>query len=86
MPHDATIKLRDGDQKLPEGGQEDVFPALIADIKAREQVGIRRYKQTLKTFDGRDNLRDAYEEALDLAVYLKKEIMQRDATRITTDS
>jgi hypothetical protein len=34
----------------------------------------------LQAFNGRDALRDAYEEALDLACYLRQAIAERDAT------
>jgi len=37
------------------------------------------YGKELKTFDGRDSLLDAYEEALDMAVYLKKARMEHAA-------
>lgn len=50
---------------------------LINDIEARKAIGIRRYGQTLKAFDGRDNLLDAYHEAIDLVVYLRKDIYEQ---------
>lgn len=52
--------------------------AVIADIDARKQVGIRRYGTALQPFNGRDALLDAYEEALDLAIYLKQALVERD--------
>jgi len=56
-----------------------VFPGLIADIEARDALGRATYGKELKTFDGRDSLLDAYEEALDMAVYLKKARMEHAA-------
>jgi len=56
-----------------------VFPGLIADLKARDALGRATYGKELKTFDGRDSLLDAYEEALDMAVYLKKARMEHAA-------
>lgn len=73
------MKLREGDQQLPEkNDHESVQAALIRDIEARTQVGIERYGTPLQPFNGRDALRDAYEEALDLATYLKQCLIERD--------
>lgn len=52
---------------------------VIADLEVRLQVGIQRYGTALQPFNGRDALRDAYEEALDLACYLRQAIAERDA-------
>lgn len=48
-----------------------ILPALLE----RRAVGMRKYGIPLTTFNGRDPLIDAYQEALDLVVYLA----QRDA-------
>jgi hypothetical protein len=40
-------------------------------VEARKQVGLDRYGQLLCPDNGRDTLRDAMEEALDLCVYLR---------------
>jgi hypothetical protein len=53
---------------------------VIDDLMIRLQVGIQRYGTPLQAFNGRDALRDAYEEALDLACYLRQAIAERDAT------
>ena len=73
------MKLRDGDQPLPVvNDREYVQTAVIRDFEARTAVGIERYGTGLQPFNGRDALRDAYEEALDLAVYLKQCLIERD--------
>jgi hypothetical protein len=73
------MKLRPGDQPLPVvNGRGDIQTMVIADIEARRQVGIQRYGTALQAHNGRDMLRDAYEEALDLAVYLRGVIEERD--------
>lgn len=70
---------RDGDQPLPTTNDHPCIQDLvIADMDARKAVGLRRYGTTLQPFNGRDALRDAYEEALDLAVYLRQAIFERD--------
>lgn len=56
-----------------------VWAAVIADMHERDAVGRRRYGVALQPFNGRDALQDAYEEALDLAVYLRQCIMERNA-------
>jgi hypothetical protein len=76
---DAAMKERPGDQRLPaKNDQPFVQDAVIADIAARKQVGIERYGTPLQPFNGRDALRDAYEEAIDLTMYLKQAILERD--------
>lgn len=50
----------------------DVRDGMAADIQARKQVGLERYGTLLQAFNGRDALLDAYQEALDLCVYLRQ--------------
>jgi hypothetical protein len=52
-----------------------------ADLEVREQLGVQRYGTPLQAFNGRDALRDAYEEALDLACYLRQAIQERDSVK-----
>ena len=54
-----------------------IWDLVIADMKARDQVGRQRYGTPLQAHNGRDALQDAYEEALDLAVYLRQAIEER---------
>lgn len=42
------------------------------DLMARRDLGIERYGTELTTENGRDPLVDAYQEALDLALYLRQ--------------
>lgn len=73
------MKQRPGDQPLPVvNGSQDIQSMVLADIVARRQVGIERYGTALQAGNGRDMLRDAYEEALDLAIYLRGCIAERD--------
>jgi len=66
------------EQPLPTPGKDEVMPRVLADLKKRQEVGLERYGSTLQTFNGRDALRDAYEEALDLVQYLAQAIMERE--------
>lgn len=53
--------------------------SVAADVQAREQVGIERYQTSLQAFNGRDCLRDAYEECVDGVVYLRQAIEEAPA-------
>ncbi len=55
-----------------------VWDLVIADMQDRDGVGRGRYGTPLQPFNGRDALVDAYQEALDLAVYLRQAIYERD--------
>jgi len=51
---------------------------VISDMQSRDKLGEDRYGVRLQPHNGRDTLRDAYEEALDLAVYLRTLIYERN--------
>lgn len=75
----AIEHVRDGDQPLPTKHDGPVVQELVRDdIEARLQVGIQRYGTGLQANNGRDMTRDAYEEALDLATYLRGMLLERD--------
>ena len=63
---------------IPNDGP-DIQSMVIDDLTARRLVGIERYGTALQAHNGRDALRDAYEEALDLACYLRQAIAERDS-------
>jgi hypothetical protein len=59
-----------------------VWSLVIADMQARDAEGRRKYGTPLQPHNGRDALVDAYQEALDLVVYLRQAIEERkDETR-----
>lgn len=67
------------EQPMPTRNDRPSIQSVVrADLVAREQVGIQRYGTSLQPHNGRDALRDAYEEALDLACYLRQAIAERD--------
>ena len=73
-------------QQQPTPGKEGMTQLVIADLLEREKRGIAKYGRTLETFNGRNALQDAYEEALDLAQYLKQGIMeQKDVGHLVED-
>ena len=51
---------------------------VIDDMHDRLSLGIERYGTGLQANNGRDMLKDAYEEALDLCVYLRGMMYERD--------
>jgi len=67
--------------------------AVIADMRARDAEGVRRYGVPLQAHNGRPCLIDAYQEALDLTVYLRQAIeegvpvnlLYQEALRIVFD-
>ena len=57
--------------------RRDVASLVHIDIEARISEGAREYGERLTTRNGRDSLWDAYEEALDLALYLRQAIEEQ---------
>jgi hypothetical protein len=57
-----------------------VWDLVIHDMEVRDKDGFRKYGTRLQPFNGRDSLIDAYQEALDLCVYLRQAIYERDNT------
>jgi hypothetical protein len=55
---------------MPKEGIATVYPILLNDIKERAEIGRVRYGRYLEVNNGRCNLTDAYQEALDLSMYL----------------
>lgn len=55
-----------------------IWELVISDMKNRDQLGRKKYGTPLQPNNGRDSLQDAYEEALDLAVYLRQAIYERN--------
>jgi len=58
-------------QPLPKPGQQDVGSIVLKDIQSRIDKGVQQYGSRLQTFNGRDALWDAYQEAIDLVLYLR---------------
>lgn len=67
------------DQPAPTtNGRTAIWDQVIADMQARDKLGRERYGTPLQAFNGRDALVDAYQEALDLSVYLRQAIAERE--------
>lgn len=63
----------------------DILDLVTGDLKARHEQGNRKFGVAMRVNDGRDALQDAYEEALDLTMYLRKEIAQREERAVGED-
>ena len=55
-----------------------VWDLVRQEMIERDREGQRRYGTRLRGFNGRDALVDAFQEALDLCVYLRQAIYERD--------
>lgn len=55
-----------------------VWKLVMRDMVDRDNMGLEKYGTRLQPHNGRDALKDAYQEALDLVVYLRQAIFERD--------
>lgn len=69
--------ILDMEQREPE---PELKAAVLADMRERDAIGTAKYNVRHTAFNGRDHLVDAYQEALDLAVYLRAEMEERGIT------
>ena len=65
-------------QPPPTGNGKEVLPHVVRDLTARVEWGKEKYGTVLKTLNGRAALIDAYQEALDLVMYLKQELLEKE--------
>jgi len=65
-------------QPAPQSGRDVVLPYVLQDVKDRGEFGKGKYGVYLETFNGRDALIDAYQEAIDLVMYLRQLILERE--------
>lgn len=56
-----------------------IWTLVISDMRERDVIGRRRYGTPLMAHNGRDALVDAYQEALDMVVYLRQAIEERSS-------
>lgn len=68
----SDVRDPETDQAAPVPNDSPFIQDLVvADLEERKQHGIRKYGTALQAGNGRSMLQDAYEEVLDLAVYLR---------------
>jgi hypothetical protein len=63
-----------------------VWDLVIADMRERDASGLAKYGTRLQPGNGRDALVDAYQEALDLCVYLRQAIAERELRAVPETS
>ena len=61
-------------QPPPLPGRERIVDLVMADLAQRAETGRIKYGTYLQSHNGRDALIDAYQEALDLCMYLRQAI------------
>ena len=59
----------------PHIGTTRVLDYVLGDLKSRAEMGKQKYGHYLETDNGRNALQDAYEEALDMCMYLKQKLL-----------
>lgn len=66
------------------------WPAAIDRIiqvaKERDEFGFKKYGTRLRPFNGRDPLKDAFQEGLDLLVYIEQELFERSYKQAVLDA
>ena len=76
--HDA-VNFANHQQPAPAKNSNPALWGLVmSDMADRDSFGLSKYKVRLQANNGRDFLADAYQEALDLTVYLRGAIYERD--------
>ena len=58
-------------------GNRPIVELVVEDFMARSDMGLAKYGTRLQPFNGRDALMDAYQEAIDLVMYLRQAIEER---------
>ena len=58
-----------------------VWQLVMKDMQSRDDFGTAKYGTSLQPFNGRDALIDVYQEALDMCVYLRQIIYERDSKK-----
>lgn len=80
MTNFATIQ-----EPNPRGGHgASIHDLVVQDVMARKAFGLTKYNTILQVGDGRRSLVDAYQEALDLAVYLRQELAKQGIKPLRT--
>lgn len=60
------------------GVAEDTVDLVMKDLAQRKKAGVKKYGVAHQSDNGRNHLLDAYEECLDMAVYLRAELDKKN--------
>ena len=77
QPKDAATAK----QPAPKGSGNPILGMVLADLTNRALEGKEKYGEPLKAHNGRNALWDAYQEALDLAMYLRQAIEEQECQK-----
>lgn len=75
----GDVRDPERDQAAPRPGRIPVQAFLIEALKERMEYGRKKYGRPLETENGRDPLRDAWEEMLDLMLYFTQFVLEQGA-------
>lgn len=67
-----------GQQAPIKNNYPPIADLVAQDVLSRKEMGMKKYGTALQGFNGRDALKDAYEEAVDLCKYLRQALYERD--------
>lgn len=84
VPNDkpALWDLVIGDIQAMDLGTLGTWATIVHDMMARDAFGRAKYGTPLQAGNGRDAIVDAYQEALDLCVYLKQALVEKYDGRV----
>ena len=71
-------------QPAPTPGNQRVLDHVLSDLQERAETGRIKYGAYLETNNGRDPMWDAYQEILDLTMYLRQAILEQEAPKRTS--
>lgn len=77
QPASWDLVIADVDRRMRPLADDPMRALVIADMAERDASGLAKYGTRLQPHNGRDQLVDAYQEALDLAVYLRTSLAER---------
>ncbi len=74
----SSDRVKDQPPPVPNEGPA-IVDLVMEDLQERKRIGIQRYGTPLQAHNGRNALVDAYQEALDLVIYLRQHLVERNA-------
>ena len=82
--HDPANEPAQADDVASDCSRRDVESVVCLDIKRRQQIGLQKYGQSVAECEDPlvEWLRQAYEECLDQAIYLKRAIAEIEPTEL----
>jgi hypothetical protein len=69
------------DQVAPHGSGTPIVDLVVKDLIERKEFGTKKYGEPLMAHNGRSALIDAYQECLDLCIYLRQQIEESELSQ-----